>query len=95
MVVLCTLLLFTLSNRAQSVQEKKISGTYQNTPLRSFLDDLEKNEKIRTFYKNQWIDTVTINYSFSGRPLVQVLNKLFEGSRLKYVIFQGDALIVY
>ncbi|MBC8004801.1 MAG: TonB-dependent receptor [Verrucomicrobia bacterium] len=95
MVVLCTLLLFTLPTRAQSVQEKKISGTYQNTPLRSFLDDLEKNEKIRTFYKNQWIDTVTINYSFSGRPLVQVLNKLFEGSRLKYVIFQGDALIVY
>lgn len=95
MVVLCTLLLFTLLTRAQSVQEKKISGTYQNTPLRSFLNDLEKNEKIRTFYKNQWIDTVTINYSFTGRPLVQVLNKLFEGSRLKYVIFQGDALIVY
>lgn len=94
-LVLCTLLLFALSNRAQSVLEKKISGSYLHTPLRSFLDDLEKNEKIRTFYKNQWIDTVTINYSFTDRPLVQVLNKLFEGSRLKYEIFQGDALMVY
>lgn len=93
--VFCILFLMAITSNAQSIQERKISGTYTNTPIKRFFEDLEKNEHIRTFYKDPWIDTVTINYTFANRPLVQVLNKLFENSRLKYVIFQGDAVIIY
>lgn len=89
------LFLFGITSIAQSIQERNISGTYTGAPLKHFFEDLEKKEHIKTFYKDQWVDTVTITYTFTNRPLVQVLNKLFENSRLKYVIFQGDAIIVY
>lgn len=89
------LLLVGLSVQSQSISENKISGIYRNASLKSFLDDLENKEQIRTFYQDQWIDTVLITISFTNRPLVQVLNKIFEKSRLKYVIYQGDAIVVY
>jgi hypothetical protein len=93
--ILCTFLLFVLSNQAQSIHEKKISGTYRNTPLKIFFEELVSKEHIPAFYKDQWIDTVLVNYTFTNRPLVQVLNKIFEKSRLKYVIYQGYAIVVY
>lgn len=89
------LLLFELSIQAQSIAEKKITGNYHNTPLSIFFDELERKEQIPSFYKDQWIDTMKINYSFINRPLVQVLNKIFEKSHLKYVIYQGDAIVIY
>lgn len=94
-VLFCILLQLAITTYAQSIQERKISGTYTNVPIKRFFEDLGKNEQIKTFYKDQWIDTVYINYTFADRPLVQVLNKLFEHSRLKYVIFQGSEVIVY
>lgn len=94
-VLIFIILLLGITSNAQSIQEKKISGTYIGAPLKHFFQDLEKKEQIKTFYKEQWVDTVIINYSFTDLPLIQVLNKIFEKSRLKYVFFQGDAIIVY
>lgn len=89
------LFLLGITSSGQSIQEKKISGNYIGAPLKHFFQDLENKEHIKTFYKDHWIDTVTVNYTFTNLPLIQVLNKIFEKSRLKYVFFQGDAIIVY
>ena len=44
-------LLFSLHTMAQSIQEKKISGTYNNLTLKSFLDQMGKESGIRLYFK--------------------------------------------
>ena len=88
-------LLFSLHTMAQSIQEKKISGTYNNLTLKSFLDQMGKENGIRFYFKEEWVQPYMVNQTFDNQPLIHVLNSLFKEQSLTYRFFQDNSVVIF
>ena len=88
-------LLFSLHTMAQSIQEKKISGTYNNLTLKSFLDQMGKESGIRFYFKEEWVQPYMVNQTFDNQPLIHVLNSLFKEQSLTYRFFQDNSVVIF
>ena len=89
------ILLFTQSGRSQEIQEMKISGSFDKTPLSGFFNSLKKTYGIRFFYKEEWIKSVEVTGKFKDVPLIQALNQIFRGKDLNFKFFQGNSVVIY
>ncbi len=90
----CFLLLnFSLS--AQNIQEKIISGKYQQISLHEFFNAIEKEHQIRFYYRPEWIKSYQVNQEFKEMPLIQVLNLLFERQPLSFRFFQNNSVVIF
>lgn len=88
-------LLLYISSNAQQIQEKLISGKFQKTSLQEFFNVLEKEYQIHFYYEPDWIKTYVVNQEFKDKPLIQVLNLLFERQPLTYRFFQNNSVVVF
>lgn len=93
LLILCFLWIGTLN--AQTVNDIRISGNFQNVPLESFLQTLNREYGVQVFYKKSWVAPYTVNTSFSNNPLERALNSIFIDHELTYEIFQNKAIIVF
>ena len=84
---------FSLS--AQNIQEKIISGKYQQVSLQEFFNTIEKEHQIRFYYRPEWIKTYQVNQEFKETPLIQVLNLLFDRQSLSFRFFQNNSVVVF
>jgi hypothetical protein len=84
-----------ISSNAQQIQEKLISGKFQKTSLQEFFNVLEKEYHIHFYYKPDWIKSYAVNQEFKDKPLIQVLNLLFERQPLTYRFFQNNSVVVF
>ena len=80
---------------AQNIQEKIISGKFQNTNLQELFNTLEKDYSIRFYYQSEWIKSCTISQEFKEMPLIQVLNSIFEKQPLTFRFFQNNSVVVF
>lgn len=88
-------LLLYISSNAQQIQEKLISGKFQKTSLQEFFNVIEKEYQIHFYYEPDWIKTYVVNQEFKDKPLIQVLNLLFERQPLTYRFFQNNSVVVF
>lgn len=88
-------LLLHVAIHAQPIQEKLVSGKFQKTSLQDFFNTLEKDYQIRFYYEPEWIKTFVVNQEFKDKPLIQVLNMLFERQPLTYRFFQDNSVVVF
>lgn len=84
-----------VTSLAQQIQEKLISGKFQKTNLQDFFNTLEKDYQIHFYYEPGWIKTFVVNQEFKDKPLIQVLNMLFERKPLTYRFFQNNSVVVF
>lgn len=80
---------------AQAIQEKKISGNFQNTSLQDFFNSIEKKYGIHFYYRSEWIKSYAVNNNFEEMPLIQALNFLFESQPLTYRFFQNNSVVIF
>lgn len=88
-------LFITISASAQSIQEKLITGKFQQTSLQDFFNVLEKEYDIHFFYRSEWIKSYAINQEFKEKPLIQVLNLIFDKQALTYRFFQNNSVVIF
>ena len=79
----------------QGVQEKKVSGKFQNVSLQEFFGTLEKEYQLHFYYRSEWVSAYRINQDFNNTPLIQVLNQIFENHSLTYRFFQDNSVVVF
>jgi hypothetical protein len=92
--LIVVILLSTHSGRSQEIQEMKVSGSFTNTPLQEFFATLEKSYSIRFFYKEEWVKSADVTYTFNDVPLIQVMNQVFNGKDLTFRFFQNRSVVV-
>ncbi|MCE1200433.1 MAG: TonB-dependent receptor, partial [Marinilabiliales bacterium] len=84
-----------VKGQTSEIQDLKISGSYNHTPLKSFFEQLEKEKGVRCFYKEDWIQSLEVNATFNHEPLYKVMNLILGGKTLTFEFFQNNALFVY
>jgi len=83
------------NTQAQEPDEIKITGSFRNVPLESFLQTLEKDYGLKVFYRVAWVDEYTVNATFENNPLDRALNSIFNNHDLTYEIFQNTTIIIF
>ncbi len=77
-----------------TVKELRISGSFNNTPVVDFLNYLEDNYQLKTYYQKEWIDSLVVGSTFDEIPIIQVLNRMFGQGNLTYDFFQ-ESIVLY
>ena len=93
--LIITIIFFNLPGRAQEIQEMKITGSFDKTPLPQFFNTLKQTYGIRFFYKSEWLKSGEVTGTFKDVPLIQALNQVFRGKDLNFKIFQGNSVVIY
>jgi hypothetical protein len=93
-IFFCLLVFCFFPSLAQ--EHNRITGTYKDVPLQSFLDSLRSTSPLRIYYKPEWINDLTINYRFLDVPLKEGLQKIIPSENsLKYHFFNDYTLVFY
>jgi len=93
--LIVTILFFARISWSQNIQEIKVSGNFNRTPIPEFLGSLEKNYGVRFYYKEEWIKSKEVTLTFSNIPLVQALNKALADKELTFKFFQNNSVFIY
>jgi len=89
-------LLFTFkTGHSQEIQEMKISGNFTDVSVQELFGTLEKSYGVRFFYREEWINLARFSGSFREEPLVQVLNKVLEGTAINFKFFQNNSVFLF
>jgi hypothetical protein len=80
---------------SQPLEYIRITDNFRNVPLASFFDNLEKEYGVKVFYKKSWIETYSLNISFTNNPLIRALNAIFLNHELTYNVFQDNIIVVF
>ncbi|HSM49431.1 MAG TPA: FecR domain-containing protein, partial [Draconibacterium sp.] len=96
-IIIVTFFITCLSyiSDAQKIGEIKITETFQNQPLKDFLNELQDKYGLKVFYKESWVEPFSITRTFENTPLLQALNNVFYNHELTYSLFQDDGIIVF
>ena len=89
------ILFLQLNISAQNIQEKLISGKFQNISLQEFFNIIEKDYNIRFYYRPEWIKSYAVNQEFNNTPIIQALNLLFEKQPVSFRFFQNNSVMVF
>jgi len=71
-----------------------ITGTYQKTPLKSFIADIESRYAVKFFYDEKSLDTLTVTSNFKQTPLQECLEQILDKRVIHYFI-SGNEIILY
>jgi hypothetical protein len=94
-LLLTTFLIFGLvvSCIAQTILEKRLDGKEQGKALVTFINELEKNEKVRFYFIEDWISAIQIENSYSDQTLASMLDELFLGTPLSYIMMNQNSIV--
>lgn len=81
------LLLSGIPGFAQSDPGRLINGSYDRTPAKIFLGDVERSNGVRFYYLSKDIDSVKVTAIFNNTPLLKALGIAFANTGL---IFSED-----
>lgn len=91
-ILLFLLIQFTF---AQNIDNTLITGTYNNIPLTTFLDDLTNRYTINFFYDETEFQKTTVNQNFTNAPLREVLDKVLKEMPYVYDILQNNVVFMH
>ncbi|MBN2520669.1 MAG: carboxypeptidase-like regulatory domain-containing protein, partial [Bacteroidales bacterium] len=77
----------------QNIDTLRISGSYSNITLTSFLNELEKELPVYFYFKEEWFTNEIISLNYSNLPLNVVLSKAIEGKAYIFQVIQNNMII--
>ena len=77
-LIFLSFLFLHFKSEAQKTEEIKISGTYHNIGLITFLNELEKKYSIVFYYEPSWFIHDSVNLFFNNTPLTEALQRAIK-----------------
>ena len=96
--LLSVIFLFLILNSTligQNISEIRISESFQNQPLKEFLDVLQDKYGLSVYYKDSWVEPYTITKTFQNTSLIQTLNNVFYEHDLVFDFFQDNGIVIF
>src|SRR6187402_1082546 len=92
------LALFLLTFHALSFSQektKKISIEFNNTDLKSALENIEKNTDYKFYFDQNWFknETIIINKKYENTSIEDILTSIFEKTDLNYFISEKEIIL--
>ncbi len=82
---ICLLTAFTASLNL-AIGQSRISGSFDKTPFRNIVGQIEKETDYRFFYEEAWIDSVTVTGEFANATVPAFMKQAFRNSRIQYFV---------
>ncbi len=71
-----------------------ISGNYNQTPLISFINEIEQKAKVKFFFDPKDIDQITVTATFNNTPLAKCLETILDNKSVKFTM-QDNQVVLY
>ena len=92
-LILTVLLFLTAAANAQKNLNTKVGFEYQGRPLTEFLNKAEAETGLRFFYKDNWVNSITIQTATSEKAYKWVIDNAISAYGLTYIVFQERNII--
>jgi hypothetical protein len=79
---------------AQNIADIQLNENFQNAPFKEFVSVLQEKYEVQVYYKDEWLDTLTLSKNFINTPLIQALNNVFLESNLTFNFFQDNSIVI-
>ena len=86
--------LLSFSIHAQSILDYQLNGSKQGKTLVDLIQEIEENQDAKFFYLNQWIKNISLEKSYAGEKLQDVLSDLFRDNSLDYVLMYPKVVVI-
>ena len=93
LLILIVLLFLTAAADAQKSLNSKVGFEYQGRPLTEFLNKAEAETGLRFFYKDNWVNSITIQTATSEKAYKWVIDNAISAYGLTYIVFQERNII--
>ena len=88
------LFLFQVQAHAQLLDTLVVTIDTSSRGFESFVDELENKYPVKVFYRNEWIDQITIEKGYKHELLPEVLRDVLENSGLTYLSYKSNIVLV-
>ncbi|HEY3404387.1 MAG TPA: TonB-dependent receptor [Ohtaekwangia sp.] len=92
--IVLLVLISALSVPAQTLQDIRIPDLKEPESLLSVISKLEKHEKIKFFFREEWLTGFVVLPSDSGQPLENVLTTKFKDTGITFSFLYDYAVII-
>ncbi|MBL7849765.1 MAG: TonB-dependent receptor [Cyclobacteriaceae bacterium] len=86
------LLFFGGVANGQSLLELPLDGSEQDKKLAQFLEEFERKHEVKFYFLDEWIAPFTIDDSYAGQTLGDLLENVLRESDLSFVVVHDRAL---
>lgn len=93
LLVLSALLIF-LCHESTAQSRELISGEYSAVPFDKFVADVESKTGFRFYYDSRSVDSLKVTLSVQSKNVRDVLNQVFAGTQLHFVIGDNKTIFV-
>jgi hypothetical protein len=87
-------LLLLVINTIKAQEKYEITGDFNNIPFSEFVVRCEKLLKVKFFYKDEWVTNLKIGNYPDCRNISCILDNLFKGSTLYYIIEESGNIVI-
>jgi hypothetical protein len=90
------LALFLLSStlKGQNIDSLLISGSYQNTSITAFFQQIEDNYPIKFYYNPDWVQDLKVSVNFKNETLNSVLTQIFIETPYTFELVQNGIILL-
>jgi hypothetical protein len=88
------IVLMILSCKLQAQEKYKISEDFKDLTFKEFVSRSEKLFPVKFFYKDEWVRDLKIGDSPNCSTLSCILDNLFKGSTLHYIIEESGNIVI-
>jgi hypothetical protein len=92
-LLLTLILLVTLPILSQE-EENTISIEINHLTKKQIIELIEKNSDYHFFFLNDWLDNTPMTFSFKNKKIEEVLNAVFNESKINYYIHNHNLIIL-
>jgi hypothetical protein len=78
------LIFIAISSVLNAQENQKIPADYEGLSFKKFVAATESIQKIKFFYKEEWVSDLTLGYYPGSKTLADVLDNLFRGTSVYY-----------
>jgi hypothetical protein len=94
-ILFCTLLFAAIEVKAQDVLDSLSRPSQQPESLLEYISHVEQRNKLRFFYKDEWLSPFIVEPEFSSLSIRETLKNTMQGSDVGFVFLYNYAVIFY
>ncbi len=93
--IICIICFIILSGNELKAQENyPVSEEFVHTSFEAFIQKLEKQSPYKFYFNPRQLDTLIINKSFQGTPVLEILNQVLSGTGYYFTVQSGNRVFI-
>ncbi len=94
---LCSILILLVTTLCLDAQNLPvfITGSFQQMPLASFINETEQKYPVKFFYERKSIEQISVTANFNNTPLSRCMEIIFDRKQVYFYISGNNQVVIY